>query len=101
MPKVTLKHKNENFESLMRRFKRSVDRSDILKTLRKYEFYERPGDARKRALAAAVKRQERMTQEFNWIRDGIPVHLQRAMKKDSKKKRWQEEDNDTNVSGLY
>lgn len=60
MPKVTLKHKNESFESLMRRFKRTVERSDIVKELRKRECYEKPCTKRKRAKAAARKRQEKI-----------------------------------------
>jgi len=84
MPSVSLKHKNESFEGLLRRFKRAVEKSDLLKDLRKYEFYERPGDKRKRAKAAAVKRQERITQEENWLRLGIKP----PKPKKEVKKRW-------------
>lgn len=62
MPKVELK-KNERFESLMRRFKRSVERDRTLQTLREYEFYEKPSMARKRRKNAAKKRWERTQQE--------------------------------------
>ena len=84
MPFVSLKHKNESFDGLLRRFKRAVEKSDLLKDLRKYEFYERPGDKRKRAKAAAVKRQERITQEENWLRLGIKP----PKPKKGVKKRW-------------
>ena len=40
MPKVTQKHKNESFEAMMRRFKRTVEKADIVKELRKRECYE-------------------------------------------------------------
>lgn len=56
MPKVKLKHKNERFDALLRRFKKSVDRADVLKELREREAYEKPSTRRKRAKAAAKKR---------------------------------------------
>lgn len=60
MPKVTQKHKNESFEAMMRRFKRTVEKADIVKELRKRECYEKPSQKRKRAKAAARKRQEKL-----------------------------------------
>lgn len=86
MPFVELKHKHESFDSLLRRWKRAVERSDILKTLRKYEAFERPGDKRKRAKAAAVKRQERLTQENEWLRLGIKPPVKKL--DDKRKKQW-------------
>jgi small subunit ribosomal protein S21 len=56
MPKVTLKHKNESFEQLMRRFKRAVEKADVIKEVRKRECFEKPSIKRKRAKAAAIKR---------------------------------------------
>jgi small subunit ribosomal protein S21 len=56
MPKVTPKHKNESFEQLMRRFKRAVEKADIIKEIRKRECFEKPSVHRKRAKAAAIKR---------------------------------------------
>ncbi len=47
---------NEPFEVAMRRFKRSVEKTGLLTDLRAREFYEKPTAARKRKLAAAVKR---------------------------------------------
>jgi len=64
MPGVTAK-RNESFEKLIRRFKRAVEKDDILNELRKREFYEKPTVARKRAKAAAVKRWERKQSEVN------------------------------------
>lgn len=86
MPSVSPKHKNESFESMLRRFKNAVDDSDILKTLRKYEFYERPGDKRKRAKAAAVKRQERITLDEYYVRNGITPPKPKKEEKNYKKK---------------
>jgi len=46
----------ESFESLMKRFKKAVERSGILADLKKHEFYEKPSVKRKRKQAAARKR---------------------------------------------
>jgi len=59
MAKVELKHPNEYFDSLLRRFKKAVDRDDIIKECRKHEFFEKPCERRKRAKAAAIKRTEK------------------------------------------
>jgi len=59
MAKVTLKHPKESFESLFRRFKKAVDKDDVLKDSRKKEFYEKRSSKRKRAAASAVKREEK------------------------------------------
>ncbi len=59
MASVKLKHLNESFDSLLRRFKRAVDKDDTIKESRKHEFYEKPSSRRKRAHAAAVKRNEK------------------------------------------
>ena len=71
MPKVALKHPNESFESLLRRFKKAVEKSDILKTLREYECYEKPSERKKRLKAAAVKRWKRREYELS-----LPAHQQ-------------------------
>ena len=64
MPGVIAK-KNESFEKLMRRFKRAIEKDDIMNELRKRDYYEKPTVARKRAKAAAVKRWERKYAELN------------------------------------
>jgi len=53
MPKVKPKHPNESFEALLRRFKRVVDNADVIKDIRKKDFYEKPTAVRKRKKAAA------------------------------------------------
>ncbi len=55
MPSVRVKE-NEPFEVAMRRFKRSCEKAGILTEVRAREAYEKPTTARKRARAAAVKR---------------------------------------------
>jgi len=59
MAKVKLKHPKESFESLLRRFKKAVDKDDIIKDFRKNEFFEKPSEKRKRAKAAAIKRAQK------------------------------------------
>jgi len=63
MPKVSLKHPKESFESLMRRFRKAVDNADTMKEVRKREFYEKPSETRKRAKASAKKREARRRRE--------------------------------------
>jgi small subunit ribosomal protein S21 len=63
MPRVTLKHKNEHFEGLMRRFKKAVEKADVLQDYRDHEFYEKPSVTRKRQKAAARKRAQRQSLE--------------------------------------
>jgi len=47
---------NENIESLLKRFKRAVEKSGVLADLKKHEFYEKPSVKRKKKQAAARKR---------------------------------------------
>lgn len=49
----------ERFESLMRRFRKAVDKSGVMADLRKHEFYEKPSVKEKRKQAAARKRAAR------------------------------------------
>ena len=71
---------NESIDSLLRRFKKIVDRSGVFQDLRKHEFYEKPSVRRKRKSAAAQKRamkRQRKTdqvvkhsnQNFRWNKD--------------------------------
>ena len=52
---VTFKE-NENINQALRRFKKKVEESGMLDTLRKKEFYEKPTTARKRKKGAAKAR---------------------------------------------
>lgn len=65
MPKVSLRHPKESFESLMRRFRKAVDLANTLKDARKKEFYEKPSETRKRAKASAKKRWEKKKREID------------------------------------
>jgi small subunit ribosomal protein S21 len=52
---VTLKE-NENINQALRRFKKKVEESGVLESLRKKEFYEKPTTERKRKKGAAKAR---------------------------------------------
>lgn len=64
MPRVTPRHPNENFEALLGRFKRAVEKSGILEDYHAHEFYEKPSMTRARNKAAAIKREQRLTREM-------------------------------------
>ena len=52
---VTVKE-HENINQALRRFKKKVEESGVLETLRKKEFYEKPTTTRKRKAGAARAR---------------------------------------------
>lgn len=81
MPKVTLKHPNESFESMFRRFKKVVEKSEILKTLREYEAYEKPSETKKRKHAAAIKRWKRTQWEMS-----LPAHKLEQLEQENERK---------------
>jgi len=58
MPSVRVRE-NEPIEIAVRRFKRSCEKAGILTELRAREHYVKPTEERKRAMAAAVKRNRR------------------------------------------
>ena len=70
MAKVKLKHSNEYFDSLFRRFKKAVERDDVIKDIRQHEYFEKPSEKRKRAKASAIKRDQKRRSEKN-------IHKQR------------------------
>lgn len=59
---VTVKE-NENINQALRRFKKKVDESGMLDTLRKKEFYEKPTTERKRKAGAAKARWRKKLRE--------------------------------------
>lgn len=64
MPKAVRKHKDENFESLFRRFKKAVEHDDVIKDYRKHEYFEKPTEKRKRRKIAAINRWKKKLQEM-------------------------------------
>ncbi|MGI0075984.1 MAG: 30S ribosomal protein S21 [Nitrosopumilaceae archaeon] len=59
MPGVRLKHEYERIDSLLKRFKKAVERSGLEKELRKRQHYQKPCEVRKGQKAAARKREEK------------------------------------------
>jgi small subunit ribosomal protein S21 len=59
---VTVKE-GENINSALRRFKKKVQDSRVLETLRDKEFYEKPTTARKKAKGAAKARWRKQLRE--------------------------------------
>lgn len=55
-----LAQKNEGFESLLKRFNRSVQQSDVLSEMRRREHYEKPSIKRKRKGAAKRRKSARI-----------------------------------------
>jgi small subunit ribosomal protein S21 len=55
MPRVKV-HDNESLESALRRFKKKLQRSGVLKQYRNREFYEKPSEKRRRKQKEASKK---------------------------------------------
>ena len=51
---------NESLDSALRRFKKQIQQTGILKEAREHEHYEKPSDKRRKALAA---RRRKLKQE--------------------------------------
>lgn len=54
---------NESIESLLERFKKAVEKSGVLSDLRRKEYYEKPSTKRRKAKAAAVKKEMKRQQK--------------------------------------
>ncbi len=54
---------HENINQALRRFKKKVEESGVLETLRKKEFYEKPTTERKRKKGAAKARWKKKLRE--------------------------------------
>ena len=63
MTAVRKKHNGESFESLMRRFKKSCEKSNILVEAKRREFYERPSSIRKRTRDVAKKKEQKRQED--------------------------------------
>ena len=57
--KVNKKHRNESFESMMRRFKKGCEKSDVLNEVKKREHFEKPSMTRRISRKMAVKKELR------------------------------------------
>tara|TARA_B100000809_G_C14636406_1_gene350513 strand:- start:5 stop:217 length:213 start_codon:yes stop_codon:yes gene_type:complete len=57
--KVEKKHRNESFESMMRRFKKGCEKTDVLNEVKKREHFEKPSMMRRISRKMAVKKELR------------------------------------------
>ena len=57
--KVEKKHRNESFESMMRRFKKGCEKTDVLNEVKKREYFEKPSMMRRISKKMAVKKELR------------------------------------------
>ena len=60
---VKRKHKGESFESMMRRFKKTCEKSNIILEVKKREFYEKPSSVRKRTRDVAKKKEQKRQED--------------------------------------
>ena len=56
--------RNEKIESIIRRFKRSCERSNVLKDYNRHKVYEKPSDKRKREDASRKKNYKRYIKDL-------------------------------------
>ncbi len=63
MSMVKRKHKGESFESMMRRFKKTCEKSNIILEVKKREFYEKPSSVRKRTRDVAKKKEQKRQED--------------------------------------
>ena len=63
MTTVRKKHNGESFESLLRRFKKSCEKSNVLLEVKKREFYEKPSSISKRTRDIAKKKEQKRQED--------------------------------------
>jgi small subunit ribosomal protein S21 len=73
MARVSRKYDHESFDSLMRRFKKAVDKDNVLAIYKEKEFYEKPSIGRKREKAAAKKRWHKKQMEMKKLQYVVDV----------------------------
>ena len=61
--RINKKHKGESFESLMKRFRKSVEKSDILNEVKDREHFTKPSTTRKLSKEIAKKREKKRRDE--------------------------------------
>ena len=68
---VKKKHKGESFDSLFRRFKKGVEKKDIINEVKSREYYVKPSIKKKLAKEFAMKNEKKRQEEQDVKR--IPV----------------------------
>ena len=61
--RVNRKHKHESFESMMRRFKKGCEKSDLINEVKKREHFEKPSMTRRISRKMAVKKESRRQED--------------------------------------
>ena len=61
--RIHRKHKHESFESMMRRFKKGCEKSDIINEVKKREHFEKPSLVRRISRKMAVKKESRRQED--------------------------------------
>ena len=61
--KVEKKHRNESFESMMRRFKKGCEKTDVLNEVKKREYFEKPSMTRRKSREMAKKKESRRQED--------------------------------------
>jgi ribosomal protein S21 len=68
---VSKKHRTESFDSLFRRFKKTIEKKDTINEVRKREHYVKSSTKRKLAKELAQKKEQKRQEEQDTKR--IPV----------------------------
>ena len=63
MSSVKRKHRDESFESLMRRFKKSCEKSNILLEVKNREQFEKPSLRRRKRRELAISKEKKRQEE--------------------------------------
>ena len=61
--RIHKKHKHESFESMMRRFKKGCEKSDIINEVKKREQFEKPSLGRRKRRELAIKKEQKRQEE--------------------------------------
>ena len=61
--RIHKKHKHETFESMLRRFKKGCEKSDIINEVKKREFYEKGSTTRRKSREMAKKKESRRQED--------------------------------------
>ena len=61
--KVQRKHKHETFESMLRRFKKGCEKSDIINEVKKRERFEKSSTTRRKSREMAAKKELRRQED--------------------------------------
>ena len=61
--RVNTKHRSESFDSMFKRFRKTVERSKMDYELKRREYYEKPSSVRKRAKEYARKQELKRQQD--------------------------------------